>query len=123
MNSEIKRFARYAVPFVLVGLVLYAGLYAASEQLIRAHARRNRFYMVKTAPLARYDYVILGASHAAAFDYEDMNARLEAMTGSGSGCTISKSATWAAGSLSVVGLFQLLDVDLVHLKHCLHDQA
>lgn len=82
MNSEIKRFARYAVPFVLVGLVLYAGLYAASEQLIRAHARRNRFYMVKTAPLARYDYVILGASHAAAFDYEDMNARLEAMTGS-----------------------------------------
>jgi hypothetical protein len=82
VNYEIKRFARHAVPFVLVGVALYAGLYAASEHLIRTHARRNRFYMVQTAPYARYDYVILGASHAAAFDYEDMNDRLEAMAAS-----------------------------------------
>jgi hypothetical protein len=80
-NREIKTFARYAVPFVLVGLVLYAGLYAESEHLIRTHARRNRFYAVQTASSSRYDYVILGASHAAALDYDDMTPRLEAMTG------------------------------------------
>ena len=81
MNREISTFARYAVPFVLVGLVLYAGLYAESEHLIRAHAKRNRFYAVRAAASSRYDYVILGASHAAALDYDDMTAHLEAMTG------------------------------------------
>lgn len=81
MNREIRTFARYAVPFVLVGLVLYAGLYAESEHLIRTHAKRNRFYAVQAARPSRYDYVILGASHAAALDYDGMSARLEAMTG------------------------------------------
>ena len=74
------------------------GLYAASEHLVYRYARANRFYMVKTAPYERYDYVILGASHAAAFDLEDMNARLEAMTKSrilnlsttGGGITINR---------------------------------
>lgn len=81
VNREVRTFARYAVPFVLVGLVLYVGLYAESEHLIRRYAKRNRFYAVQTAASARYDYVILGASHAAALDYDDMTARLEAMTG------------------------------------------
>ena len=80
--TEVRQFVRHAVRFVLVGLLLYAGLYAAAEQLIYQYARRNRFYMVKTAPYAHYDHVILGASHAAVFDFEDMNARLEEMTGS-----------------------------------------
>lgn len=82
LKSETRTFVHHAVGFVLVGLLLYAGLYAASEYLIYNHATRNRFYAVKTAPHVRYDHVILGASHAAAFDFEDMNARLEAMTGS-----------------------------------------
>jgi hypothetical protein len=80
--SELRKFLRYAVPFALIGLMLYAGLYVASEALVYRHARRNRFFIVRTAPQARYDAVILGASHAAVFDYRDMNARLEAMTGS-----------------------------------------
>ena len=37
--------------------------------------------MVRTAPQVEYDHVILGASHAAVFDFDDMNARLEALTG------------------------------------------
>ena len=73
-------FTRWTT-FVLLGLVIYGGLYVASEQLVRRHARRNRFYMVNTASRQRYDYVILGASHAAVLDFEDMNARLEQMAG------------------------------------------
>jgi hypothetical protein len=80
--EEGRRFIRTAAAFVLVGLALYLLVYAASEQIVNRYARRNRFYAVSTAPLPRYDHVILGASHAAALDYQDMNARLEAMTGS-----------------------------------------
>ena len=79
--TELGTFGRRAAWFVLIGVVLYAGLYVASERIIAEYAQRNRFYMVQTAPLARYDHVILGASHAAVFDYRDMNARLEEMAG------------------------------------------
>lgn len=81
-TSEVSPFLRHAVPFVLVGFVLYVGLYAASEQLVSRYAHRNRFHAVKAAPSPEYDYVILGSSHAAVFDYEDLNAQLEQMTGS-----------------------------------------
>lgn len=97
-GSAVGPFLRRASAFVLVGLVLYAGVYAASERLVARYAHRNRFFAVKTAPYAAYDYVILGASHAAAFDYQDMNARLEQMTGArilnlsvvGGGITINR---------------------------------
>lgn len=79
--SETRRFLRNGLLFILIGLVVYAGLYIISEQLIYKHTVRNRFYAVKTAPFSEYDYLILGASHAAVFDYDDMNARLEEMTG------------------------------------------
>jgi hypothetical protein len=72
---------RTAVPFLAIALVLYGALYAAAEWLVYQRADRNRFFMVRTAPLAEYDYVILGASHAAVFDFDDMNRRLEEMTG------------------------------------------
>jgi hypothetical protein len=77
-----RRFFRSCLLFVLIGLLIYLALYVATDQLIYRYAQRNRFYAVKTAPLSDYDYVILGASHAAVFDYEDMNAHLEKMTGS-----------------------------------------
>jgi hypothetical protein len=86
------------VVFVGLGLVLYAGLYAAAEALVYRHAQYNRFFQVKKAPRADYDHLILGASHAAVFDYRDLNARLEAMTGSailnlsivGAGVTVNR---------------------------------
>ncbi|MEX2584512.1 MAG: hypothetical protein WD766_14685 [Gemmatimonadota bacterium] len=80
-EPEVRRFARSAVAFLIVGLVVYAALYTAAEWLVYEHAERNRFYTVQTASEQRYDYVILGASHAAVFDYRDMNARLEEMAG------------------------------------------
>lgn len=67
--------------FVLLGLALYLGLYLAAEALVYRYGLRNRFYMVATAPLTHYDAVILGASHAMPFDFEDMNARLEQASG------------------------------------------
>lgn len=97
-DGEIRTFISRAVLFVLVGLALYAGVYAASERLIYKHGRYNRFLMVKTSPRVDYDHLILGASHAAVFDYRDLNARLEDMTGShilnlsivGAGVTVNR---------------------------------
>ena len=67
---------------MLVWLCLYLGLYSASEVLIGRYASQNRFYVARTASNADYDYVLLGASHAAALGYGGMTARLEQMTGS-----------------------------------------
>lgn len=97
-TGGVRAFLRSAVLFLLVGLVLYGFVYFAAEQLVYRYALRNRFYAVKTAPLAKYDYVILGASHAGTFDYEDMNAQLEQLTGKkilnlsvvGSGITVNR---------------------------------
>jgi hypothetical protein len=80
-SGELRRFARTALGFVLVGLLLYLGIYAAAERLIDRYAVRNRFFTVHAAPPTRYDFVVLGASHAAVFDYRDMTGQLERMTG------------------------------------------
>ena len=77
----IRAFFRSAVSFVVLGLILFVGIFLASEWLVYEKAQRNRFFAVKTAPFVRSDFVILGASHAAVFDYRNMNARLEEMTG------------------------------------------
>jgi hypothetical protein len=79
--GDARRFVKTAVVFALIGLVLYAAVYAWSERLVYRHAQTNRFFLIKTAPKTHYDYLILGASHAAALGYQDMTARLEEMTG------------------------------------------
>ena len=97
-RSDVQRFLRTGLIFVLIGLLLYAGLYAAAERLVYQNTVRNRFFTVKTAPLGQYDNVILGASHAYAMDYEDMTARLAEMTDSsvlnlsaeGAGITVNR---------------------------------
>lgn len=66
--------------FVAIALVLYALLYAGSEALIYAYGQKNRFFMIRTAPLVAYDYAVLGASHAMPLDFADTNALLEAET-------------------------------------------
>lgn len=69
------------VGFVAIGLILYAGLFLWAENLARSRADTNRFHGVATAPLAHYDRVILGASHAMPFDFDDMNHKLEDASG------------------------------------------
>jgi hypothetical protein len=80
-SGELRRFGRTALGFVLVGFVLYLGIYVAAERLIDRYAVRNRFFAVHAAPPGRYDFVVLGASHAAVFDYRDMTRQLENMSG------------------------------------------
>lgn len=80
-EHTVGRFLRNGLLFVAGAVFLYILVYAASDQLVYQYAKRNRFYNIRVAPLANYDTVILGASHAAVFDYADMNAELEAMTG------------------------------------------
>ena len=77
----MRAFLRGAGAFVAIGLVLYVGLYVAAEWLVYRHAEANRFFKVRTAPPVEYGHVILGASHAAVFDFDDMNRRLEEMAG------------------------------------------
>lgn len=97
-RAEARAFLGRAVPFVLLGLVVYLGLYAGAEWLVHDRTVRNPFFKVHTAPRIEHDHVILGASHAAVFDYRDMNARLEEMTGAeilnlagvGSGVTVNR---------------------------------
>ena len=96
--SEARSFLRHGLLFILIGLLLYAVLYIVSEQLVFKYTVHNRAYLVKTAPYSEYDYAILGASRAAVFDYDDMNARLEEITGArilnlstlGSGITVNR---------------------------------
>ena len=80
-RTMTRGFLRQTVLFLLIGLALYLAVYALADQLLYQTTKRNRFFAVKTAPHTEYDVVLLGASHAAVFDYEDMNARLEQMTG------------------------------------------
>ena len=80
-NIVAAAFLRSAAAFVAIGVVLYLGLFAVAEWLVYRHGDRNRFFMVRTAPATTFDVVVLGASHAAVFDFADMNARLEALTG------------------------------------------
>jgi len=79
--DEIRSFLGRAGRFVLVGICLYLAVYLGAEWLVYQTAERNRFFTVKTAAMNDYDHVILGASHAAVFDYRDLNTRLEQMTG------------------------------------------
>ena len=77
----MKHLAKPALLFVAIGLVLYAGLYAAAESLLYRTGDTNPVYKIVTAPERRYDWVILGASHAMPFDFADFNAYMERETG------------------------------------------
>lgn len=97
-QAPMRGFIKHAAIFLLIGLALYLGIYVVAEQLVSRTTIRNRFFNIKTASSAQYDYVILGASHSAAMDYEDMTAQLQQMTGKkiinlsavGSGITINR---------------------------------
>lgn len=76
-----RNWIRYWAIFVAIAVVLYLALYAWSEYLVYTHGEKNRFFMIRTAPPTEFDYVILGASHAMPFGFDDANERLEEATG------------------------------------------
>ncbi len=77
MSSPVKS----ALRFVAIGVLLYAALYAGAEWLLYRTGDTNPFYKIATTPERRFDWVILGASHAMPFDFANFNAIMERETG------------------------------------------
>jgi hypothetical protein len=74
-------WARSALRFTVVGLVLYAALSGGAEWLLHRTGHSNPIYKIETAPVRTWDWVILGASHAMPLDFGDFNGRMERDTG------------------------------------------
>ncbi|MDP3895285.1 MAG: hypothetical protein Q8Q62_01275 [Mesorhizobium sp.] len=67
--------------FVVIGLLLYALLFAGSEWLVRRNGHMNPIHKIETAQSVDYDWVILGASHAMPLDFDGFNEVMQAATG------------------------------------------
>lgn len=76
----MKRLGKSVILFIAIGLVLYAGVYYAAEQLMLHTGRSNPFFKIATAQDSTPDWVILGASHAMPLDFADFNAQMERET-------------------------------------------
>jgi len=77
----MRRWARSALLFTAIGLVLYAVVDAGAERLLHRTGHGHPLFKVGSAPPATYDWVILGASHAMPLDFGDFNAGMERQTG------------------------------------------
>ena len=78
----MQHLKRSAFLFVAIGLVLYAGLSFGCERLLFRNGHSNALYKIATAPAAaEYDWLVLGASHAMPFDFDDFNAFMQRETG------------------------------------------
>lgn len=77
----MRRPASSALLFVTIGLVLYAGAFAAAEALLRRTGEGNPLFKIATADGETFDWVILGASHAMPLDFDGFNATMERETG------------------------------------------
>lgn len=72
---------RTALQFMGIGLIIHAALFAASEALVYENGHANPLYKIATTDRPRYDWLILGASHAMPLDFADTEATIEAATG------------------------------------------
>jgi len=77
----MKSLLRPALLFVAIGLLLYAGLYAASEALVRTRGHSNPLFKVVQLREPVVDWIVLGASHAMPLDFDEVNAGLERASG------------------------------------------
>lgn len=77
----MRRLLKPALWFVAIGLLLYAGLYVASERLVERTAHANPFHKIEALREESVDWLILGASHAMPLDFADFNATMERETG------------------------------------------
>lgn len=75
------RFGRSVATFVACGLLLYALLFYAAEQLMRSHGRSNPFFKIATLEQPAVDWLVLGTSHAMPLDFDGFNAVIERETG------------------------------------------
>lgn len=80
-SAPTRSLGRSAFVFIVCGLVLYAVLYYAAEQLMRSTGRSNPFFKIATLEQPAVDWVVLGASHAMPLDFDGFNAYMEHGTG------------------------------------------
>ncbi len=80
-SSSMKRLGRSALLFAAIGLLLYAAVYYAAEQLLYRTGRTNAFFKIAATQENTVDWVILGASHAMPLDFADFNAYMQGETG------------------------------------------
>lgn len=77
----MKSLLKSALLFIAIGLVLYAGVYAAAERLMVRAGHSNPFFKIAATQRSSFDWVILGASHAMPMDFDDFNAYMQRETG------------------------------------------
>lgn len=81
-SASFRGLARRAAAFAGLGLVLYALLFAAAEQLVLATGHANALFKIATLQAPAVDWVVLGTSHAMPLDFGGTGQRLERRTGS-----------------------------------------
>ncbi len=73
--------AKSALTFLAIGLLIYGAAYAVAEWLLYRTGDANPFFRIAAADRPRYDWVVLGASHAMQLDFGDFNREIERETG------------------------------------------
>ena len=101
-RPEKSSFARSAVLFLGIGLLIYALVFLLAERLVYQTGKGNPFFKIATAEKPAYDWVVLGASHAMPLDFTDFNEKMEHDTGQ----DILNLATPGAGPLYNMFVFE-----------------
>jgi hypothetical protein len=79
--SGLHALARRALAFAGLGVLLYALLAAATEQLVRSTGHGNPFFKIATMESPVVDWVVLGTSHAMPLDFGGTRQDLQRRTG------------------------------------------
>jgi hypothetical protein len=80
-SASFRGLVRRALGFAGLGLVLYALLFAAAEQLVLATGHANPMFKIATLQSRTVDWVVLGTSHAMPLDFGDTPQQLQRSTG------------------------------------------
>jgi hypothetical protein len=76
----MKQLGKSALLFVAIGLVIYAGIFIATERLLFRNGHSNPLFKITMAETRDYDWVILGASHAMPLDFGGFNTLMQRET-------------------------------------------
>ena len=78
---SMRQLARRAAAFVGLGLVLYALLFAAAEQLVQRTGHANPLFRIGATREQAVDWLVLGTSHAMPLAFGDTEAVVRRRTG------------------------------------------
>ena len=78
---SMRQLAHRAAAFAALGLVLYALLFAAAEQLLERTGHANPLFRIAATREQAVDWVVLGTSHAMPLAFGDTEAAVHRQTG------------------------------------------